>query len=712
MTFSSTVLSFALSLLLQNRGNWTDLPGGNVRYWPKPESVERLINIESLTMPEPGVECKQFASTDRSGKGRDHGNYLRTDGKRHVLAEMDGPGVIVRIWSANAQGTLRIYIDGEAAPRIDCPFQDIFTNKYAPFVEPIAIHAGGGWISYFPIAYQRNCRVEVEDLKEPGSLYYQIQYQTYPKLTAMRSFERELPPEEKAALAKVLELWKKPGNRPTARRVKDKSLSFERHLEAGEGKVIFESAACASILSLQIKTMPATPEILRALEIEAAFDGKVTISAPLADFFGVGFGEKNYESMLSGWSAEGGYFYLPMPFLESANIKIINHSPAAAGVKGTINYRPVDDIPMQQWALHAEFRSVDQVGDELYEFANISGSGKFVGIQQSLQGAGDLWYLEGNEIIYINGEAKPSIVGTGTEDFYNGGWYWDTGTLALPLHGLGVKEEWTTNRTTPFRYFVPDVIPFENGFVGKIEHGSVNQVKDAYYSSVAYWYGPPQNVKKPKPEEFTIPRLWVKRSPNGISAALLDWKSEKGKIRRVDWKEIDPKYRASKYALFQQFPISYFIKNADAAIFSEQCVEFSGTRADSFEATFNVKEGDEYKLIFQFANKRFDSPVYISIDSQLSRVEYGRRGLAKAEGALAAVDGPRQGLQAGNHTIRLELTANAKDQETATVALDSIELVPVQKFINHWWISPPVDADPKGGIEFAPAHEKIFTSAE
>ncbi|MFN0205214.1 MAG: hypothetical protein ACKVS6_02740, partial [Planctomycetota bacterium] len=42
----------------------------------------------------------------------------------------------------------------------------------------------------------------------------------------------------------------------------------------------------------------------------------------------------------------------------------------------------------------------------------------------------------------------------------------------------------------------------------------------------------------------------------------------------------------------------------------------------------------------------------------------------------------------------------------------SIELVPVQKFINHWWISPPVDADPKGGIEFAPAHEKIFTSAE
>jgi len=39
-----------------------------------------------------------------------------TGRKEHVMMDIAGPGAIVRIWSANPAGTLRIYLDGAATP--------------------------------------------------------------------------------------------------------------------------------------------------------------------------------------------------------------------------------------------------------------------------------------------------------------------------------------------------------------------------------------------------------------------------------------------------------------------------------------------------------------------------------------------------------------------------------------------------------------------
>lgn len=52
-----------------------------------------------------------------------------------VLAEMDGPGVIWRIWSAQPEkGHLKIILDGQVA--VDMPFADYFDARHAPFVYP------------------------------------------------------------------------------------------------------------------------------------------------------------------------------------------------------------------------------------------------------------------------------------------------------------------------------------------------------------------------------------------------------------------------------------------------------------------------------------------------------------------------------------------------------------------------------------------------
>src|SRR5262245_11801146 len=95
--------------------------GGDYPPPAPPDSLLRLVDLPGLAWLEPGVTCRQFASTDPDGKGDDHGHFLRRDGDRVVLAEMEGPGVIVRLWSANPEGRLAIFLDGEETPRLECP---------------------------------------------------------------------------------------------------------------------------------------------------------------------------------------------------------------------------------------------------------------------------------------------------------------------------------------------------------------------------------------------------------------------------------------------------------------------------------------------------------------------------------------------------------------------------------------------------------------
>ncbi len=96
--------------------------------------VNRLTDLEQLaTLPAPGEKCQQWSSYDRAskydqGSGKyvgwfangDGGGIIRKEGNTQVFAEMEGPGVIWRIWSALAKdGHVRIYLDGAAEPVVD-----------------------------------------------------------------------------------------------------------------------------------------------------------------------------------------------------------------------------------------------------------------------------------------------------------------------------------------------------------------------------------------------------------------------------------------------------------------------------------------------------------------------------------------------------------------------------------------------------------------
>jgi hypothetical protein len=96
--------------------------------------VERLYDMKLLaTPPVPGKKSGCFSSRDRASRyDEDEGKYIdwhaNADGSGFVdregtMMEMDGPGVIWRIWSARPeQGHLKIFVDGADTPVLDQPW--------------------------------------------------------------------------------------------------------------------------------------------------------------------------------------------------------------------------------------------------------------------------------------------------------------------------------------------------------------------------------------------------------------------------------------------------------------------------------------------------------------------------------------------------------------------------------------------------------------
>ena len=88
-----------------------------------PDSIARVGDLGQLPRLEAGVTSGLFSSTDPSGSTRSH--YLRTSGSRHLLAEMTGPGVVVRLAATNPEGVLHVTLDDEPVPRLECPFAEL-----------------------------------------------------------------------------------------------------------------------------------------------------------------------------------------------------------------------------------------------------------------------------------------------------------------------------------------------------------------------------------------------------------------------------------------------------------------------------------------------------------------------------------------------------------------------------------------------------------
>jgi hypothetical protein len=99
-------------------------------------------------------------------------------------------------------------------------------------------------------------------------------------------------------------------------------------------------------------------------------------------------------------------------------------------------------------------------------------------------------YLESPEYIWIDDDGEtPRIVGTGLEDYFNGGWYFREGEFIGPLHGVPLKDP-LRSMVTMYRFHTADAIRFDRRIrMAFINPRPITELHPYWYSSVAYWYG-------------------------------------------------------------------------------------------------------------------------------------------------------------------------------------------------------------------------------
>lgn len=316
-------------------------------------------------------------------------------------------------------------------------------------------------------------------------------------------------------------------------------------VEPGEKAVLADirGAGCVSRIWLTI----ASPDlyILRRAVIRMYWDGETapSVEAPVGDFFGVGFSQYLHFTALPLGMTSGGYYcYFPMPFSNGARIEVTNESPKkifALYYNVAFHQGEILERSGETGRFHARWRHEKTMPGSNYTILEAEGEGHFVGCNLNMQGTKpfSFWFLEGEEMFYIDNEKHPpSIYGTGTEDYFNSGWYFNKGVFSAPYHGLTIKDPLRA-RISAYRFHIEDPIPFKHNIRATIKHGGWNDTPGCDYSSTAYWYQsePHRSMGEFPPAADRIPDdglllTGAKNTANEILGAAFDIGS---KLRRL-----------------------------------------------------------------------------------------------------------------------------------------------------------------------------------
>lgn len=314
------------------------------------------------------------------------------------------------------------------------------------------------------------------------------------------------------------------------------------HIAPGTTVIIGDIQGAGCINHIWCTMVCDAPDFLRQVTLRIRWDNETdySVEAPIGDFFGVGHAQTvDFVSLPLQMSPNNGRSFncfFPMPFSERALLEITSDCDVEVLFYFYIDYELHDQIDPDLGRFHAQWRRqnpTDGISDDgmpnhewsfgganpdgrgNYVILEAEGAGHYVGcnlnihnlrkrdwpdgapwpispeeLHADLPGVGNAfnWYGEGDDMIFIDGEAwPPALHGTGTEDYFNTAWCPGTAYNA-PYHGITLPggPNWS-GKISLYRFHIEDPVCFQQSIKVTIEHGHANRRSDDY-SSTAYWY--------------------------------------------------------------------------------------------------------------------------------------------------------------------------------------------------------------------------------
>ncbi|MDX2154389.1 MAG: glycoside hydrolase family 172 protein [Bryobacteraceae bacterium] len=283
-------------------------------------------------------------------------------------------------------------------------------------------------------------------------------------------------------------------------------------IKPGETIEVFRQQGPGVVSHIWYTIAAQSPYHLKELVLRMYWDGiaKPSVEAPIGDFFGLNLGdyaiyESEYLGCSPGRSLNSWFF---MPYRKSARMTVTNEGARDVGsFYSNIDFLSVDALPDDILYFHAQYRQAtpnpkpgaDQPADKNptgkynYVYAETRGRGHLMGVTLGVRQNKEFWMGEGDDMIFIDDETKPLIVGTGSEDYFLGSWNFggreNARAFAHRMYGAPAISlpERTGGRYLCYRFHGDNPVTFTRYLKHTMEHGHANDRNDHFYSC-CYWY--------------------------------------------------------------------------------------------------------------------------------------------------------------------------------------------------------------------------------
>lgn len=470
--------------------------------------LHRLRTLDHL--PQLEASHTALASTwDTNGLNNDGNCFKDIRDTVNILLDKDGPGCIHRIFTGQPyfqthDTRLQIFIDGKSEPVFDVPLCDLFDPERSPFPYPLSSNKTYPGI-LFPIPYEKHIKVQLYNpLSENWGNYWQVAYTSYPGNVKVKSITYPFSEAENGEIQKVASAWlEAERNSP----VMPENWPFKQKItiKAGEkGEITLKGTGI--IRQLYITATPNSAGTWKNTRFTVYWDAKPvkSIDVPLGYFFGNADYASlfQYNSMLTGITADGAWSMFPMPYENGAKMVFYNQNKEDIEFEVKLNIEEIKSLQPDIGRFHATFTEVkpyDKNYDSLPRFGKSpkpflitlqknSGPGKYVGTLMHVAWPHkDIWWGEGDWLIWTDEEGfPPSYHGTGSEEYFNSGWcYFDRKAIS----GYVKMRPGNVN---VYSYHLNDVFQFTNKVKVAVEiWWWPQEIMKSIYGSTAFWYANP-----------------------------------------------------------------------------------------------------------------------------------------------------------------------------------------------------------------------------
>ncbi len=494
---------------------------------------EDMVDLVKLTKTaEPFYRTVQFSSYDRTSKiPNGPGWFANSDGfggeptpnfekilkepgadgvGEYLMLDLEGPGAIVRLWTASINGNLKVYIDNIDKPLYEGSAEEFFRFTYNVFpqIQNISLNRFEKTIyqrdaSYAPVAFKKRLRIEwtgkIENLH-----FYEVQVKLFDKDTKVRSFNPEDISEFSESIDKVTEVLLNP----------DKNYNLTSDLPEKQFQAIINPSEKKEVLAITGQQAAVEFTIkLEAQDIKLALRQTILhvicdefpqgqVQSPVGDFFGAAPGINPYISMPFSVLPDGTMkCRFVMPFKKSIKFVLENYGHQEVTASGSVCpiHYSWDKNSMYFQALWRANHNINASNKEVSDipFILAYGEGTYVGTTAYLLNTTDVptpwgnWWGEGDEKIFVDNEPFPSIFGTGSEDYFNYSWS-SPDIFLFPYCGQPVNDG-PGNRgfITNYRWHISDPIPFKHNIRFYMELYTHLPVEGFSYSRIGYHYTKP-----------------------------------------------------------------------------------------------------------------------------------------------------------------------------------------------------------------------------